>query len=118
MEQSNGGLTLGQHQEAFAEDIIRLLLEAKARGYKVRFGEVLRTPEQQQLYMRTGRTKTMNSMHLKKCAFDLHFIDSKGVLCYPKELGDYWEKLNSLNQWGGNWKTFKDQPHFQRTVRG
>ena len=116
MEKSTGALSLGQHQEAFADDIVRLLLEAKARGYKVRFGEALRTPEQQQLYMQSGRTKTMNSMHLKKCAFDLHFIDPKGNLCYPQELGDYWEKLNTLNQWGGNWKTFKDQPHFQRTV--
>jgi len=31
-----------------------------------------------------------------------------------QELGDYWESLDSLNRWGGNWKTLYDFPHFER----
>ncbi len=108
-------MTLGQHQEIFSRHLCQLLQEAFNRGYEVRMGEVQRPIEMQELYMKTGRTKTMNSMHLKKCAADLHFIKD-GVLCYPKELGDFWESLDPKNQWGGNWKSFKDGPHFQRTV--
>lgn len=107
--------TLGVHQEFFSRDLVKLMAKAHALGYEVRMGEVQRTVEMQEIYMKTGRSKTMNSMHLKKCAADLHFTKN-GVLCYPQEIGDFWESLNPLNQWGGNWKSFKDQPHFQRTV--
>jgi len=108
-------MDLGQHQEAFSHDIVSLAMKAFSLGYEIRWGEVERPIEMQQLYVKTGRSKTMNSMHIKKCAADLHFFKD-GVLCYPEELGTYWESLNPLNQWGGNWKSFKDQPHFQRTV--
>lgn len=108
-------MTLGQHQEAFTRDLVKLINKAHELGYEVRMGEVLRPIEMQELYMKTGRSKTMNSMHIKKCAADLHFITA-GKLVYPKELGTFWEELNPLNQWGGNWKSFKDSPHFQRTV--
>lgn len=108
-------MTLGEHQEAFSRDLFLLLVKAYELGYKVRIGEVERTIEQQKLYMRQGRSKTMNSMHLRKCAADLHFT-LNGELCYPQELGDYWESLSKENQWGGNWNSFKDKPHFQRTV--
>lgn len=107
-------MTLGQHQEAFSRDLAKLLLKGFALGYEARIGEVLRTPEQQALYVQTGRSKTMNSLHLKKCAADIHWFD-QGRICYPEEIGQYWESLSSLNKWGGNWN-FKDEPHYQRTV--
>ena len=109
-------LTLGQHQEAFSRDLCQLLTYAFGLGYEVRIGEVFRTKEQQAIYLKAGLSKTMNSMHLLKCAADLHFVKD-GTLCYPKELGDFWVSLNPFNQWGGRWK-FKDEPHFQRTVSG
>lgn len=108
-------MSLGQEQEEFSKDLCKLMLHAFDLGYGVRMGEVQRTPEQQKIYVDAGRSKTMNSIHLKKCAADLHFTKN-GVLCYPQELGDYWESLSSQNSWGGNWKSFKDSPHFQRTV--
>lgn len=108
-------MTLGQHQEAFSRDLVKLLSKAHSLGYEVRIGEVERTVEQQQLYVKQGKSKTMNSIHLKKCAADLHFTKD-GAICYPQELGDYWESLDPINQWGGNWKTFVDRPHFQRTA--
>ena len=106
-------MTLGEHQEKFSRHLAKLLQRAWELGYEVRMGEVQRPIEMQELYVKTGRSKTMNSQHLKKCAADLHFTKA-GVLCYPKELGDFWESLDPLNQWGGNWKSFKDQPHFER----
>lgn len=108
-------MTLGEHQQSFSRDLVRLITAAHDRGYEVRIGEVERPIEMQQLYVRTGRSKTMNSRHLKKCAADLHFFKD-GKLCYPAELGEYWESLNPLNSWGGNWNSFKDAPHFERKV--
>lgn len=106
-------MTLGEHQQAFSRDLHKLLGKAFELGYEIRIGEVERTIEQQKIYVQTGRSKTMNSNHLKKCAADLHFVKG-GELCYPQELGDYWETLNPINSWGGNWKSFKDKPHFER----
>jgi hypothetical protein len=108
-------MTLGEHQQHFARDLVLLLSHAHSLGYEVRIGEVERPVEMQQIYVRTGRSKTMNSIHIKKCAADLHFFKD-GKLCYPDELGEYWESLNPLNSWGGNWNSFKDKPHFQRTA--
>lgn len=106
-------MKLGEHQEKFSRHLMALLARAFAAGYEVRIGEVFRTAEQQQIYVETGRSKTMNSNHLKKCAADLHFF-MDGKLCYPKELGDYWESLDTLNRAGMFWKGFRDDPHFER----
>jgi hypothetical protein len=106
-------MTLGQHQEKFASDLAKLIQYAISLGYGVRIGEVERPIMMQEFYVKTNRSKTMNSQHLKKCAADLHFT-LKGVLCYPDNLGQYWESLDPINSWGGNWKSFKDKPHFER----
>jgi hypothetical protein len=114
-------LPLGRQQELFSLDVSKLLIKAIALGYGIRFGEAERTVEQQKIYVQTGRSKTLDSQHLKKCAIDLHFTKD-GVLCYPEELGLYWESLSDLNRWGGSWRgliqsgksNFKDLPHFER----
>jgi len=108
-------MTLGEHQEAYTRDHVQLLLRAFELGYEVRKGEAQRMPEMQAIYVQTGRSKTFNSMHIKKLADDLHFMKG-GKLCYPEELGRYWESLNPLNQAGMFWKSFKDSPHFERKV--
>jgi hypothetical protein len=106
-------MTLGQHQEAFARDLAKLLSKAFELGYDARLGELQRTVDQQTIYVKTGKSQTMNSMHLKKCAIDIFFTRS-GQLVYPEELGKYWESLNSLNQAGMFWRKFKDGPHYER----
>lgn len=106
-------MTLGQHQEAFSRDLAKLLCFALNRDYAIRMGEVERPLAMQEIYFKNGRSKTMKSNHLKKCAADLHFFKD-GQLCYPQELGDFWESLDPLNSWGGNWNSFKDSPHFER----
>jgi hypothetical protein len=106
---------LGQHQEKFSRDLCKLLAYAFNSGYEVRMGEVERPIMVQEHYFKTGRSKTMNGMHLKKCAADLHFFKD-GQICYPPEMGAFWESLDPLNSWGGNWNTFKDGPHFERRV--
>jgi hypothetical protein len=106
-------MTLGQQQEIFSMHLANLIMEAIRRGYGVRIGEVQRTIDQQKLYIKQGRSKTMSSRHLDKCAADLHFTKD-GKLCYPEELGKFWESLDEKNSAGMFWKSFKDSPHFQR----
>ncbi len=108
-------MTLGEQQEIFAKDIVALLIKAFTLGYNVRLGEAQRPVEMQEIYVRDGRSKTMNSQHLKKLAFDLFFTKNNEVV-YPQELGDYWESLSPENRWGGNWTSFKDKPHYERYV--
>jgi peptidoglycan L-alanyl-D-glutamate endopeptidase CwlK len=112
---------LGEQQQLFTRDLVTLILKAFEDGYEVRMGEVERPLEMQQIYVNTGRSKTMDSSHTKKCAADLHFFKD-GILCYPRELGKFWESLSPLNRWGGSWRgriesgksNFKDAPHVER----
>lgn len=110
-------MSLVNEQAAFLDDVCKLLAKAKELGFVVTGGELYRTPEQQRIYVQTGRSQTMNSNHLRRCAIDLNFFRN-GALTYDigalKPLGDYWESLDPKNRWGGNWTTFKDVPHFER----
>lgn len=110
-------MSLVTEQAAFLQDAARLIIHANSLGWTVTGGELFRTTEQQAIYVKTGRSKTANSYHLKRLAIDLNFLKD-GKLVYDiaalKPLGDYWEGLSPLNSWGGNWKSFKDVPHFER----
>jgi len=108
-------MRLGQHQEEFAKDLMQLMLKATILGYGIRMAEVFRPKETQAIYVERGLSTTLDSMHLKKCAADIYFTKS-GKLVYPKELGEFWESLDPLNQAGMFWTKFKDKPHYQRTV--
>jgi len=117
-------MSLVREQAAFLKDVAKLITFAETQGFVVTGGELYRTAEQQDIYVKTGRSKTMNSNHLKRCAIDLNFfIDQNGALALTyeidklKPLGEYWEKLTpGKNSWGGNWSSFKDVPHFERRV--
>ena len=110
-------MSLVAEQAAFLLDACKLIQKASELGFTVTGGELARTVEQQEIYMKTGKTKTMASNHLKRCAIDLNFFkDGKLVYDIPtlKPVGDYWESLSPKNSWGGNWASFKDVPHFER----
>lgn len=110
-------MSLVTEQAAFLLDVCKLVVYASDEGFQVTGGELFRTAEQQAIYVKTGKSKTMNSNHLKRLAIDLNFILA-GELCYDKaklqDIGNYWEKLSPKNSWGGNWNSFKDMPHFER----
>ena len=110
-------MTLGENQEAFMRDVEKLLIYLHINGYSVRGGELERTQAQQEIYYNTGKSKTMQSNHLKRCAIDLHIFKNGAWLQSKQdlqEIGNYWESLNSLNRWGGNFTSFLDTPHFER----
>jgi peptidoglycan L-alanyl-D-glutamate endopeptidase CwlK len=110
-------MSLVVEQAAFLKDVVLLLKKVEELGFVVTAGELFRTPEQQQIYVKTGRSTTMNSNHLRRCAIDLN-IFKDNTLVYDinilRPLGEYWKSLNSKNDWGGFWKSFKDVPHFER----
>lgn len=117
-------MSLGKEQEIFASHAVRLIQKAWELGFAVRLGEVQRPIEMQQIYVNTGRSKTMNSQHIKKLAIDLILLRD-GKICTRaqiKPLGDWWEALDIKNRWGGNWRglvdagksSFVDAPHFER----
>lgn len=112
-------MTLSDHQAAFLLDACKLIAFATSQGWKVTGGELYRTVEQQEIHIKAGRSKTMRSKHLKRCAIDLNFFKD-GKLCWDKKelapLGEYWEGLNPLNRWGGNFRSLVDTPHFERNV--
>lgn len=117
-------MSLSKEQQAFTRDVVKLLNKAFELGYEITLGEALRTQEQQEIYIKTGKSKTSNSMHLKKCAIDLNCFKDGVLVEVPYELGKYWESLSPLNRWGGSWRglveanksKFVDKPHFERSV--
>lgn len=112
-------MSLNQEQAAFLLDACKLIEYATAQGFVVTGGELYRTPEQQAIYLKTGRSKTMQSNHLRRLAIDLNFFKA-GQIIWDKEtlapLGAFWESLHPKNRWGGNFKSLVDCPHFERNV--
>lgn len=106
-------------QADFLQDVALLIQKAREMGFLVTGGELFRTPEQQQIHIKAGRSKTMNSMHLSRRAIDLNFFKD-GKLIWDKDaiapLGKYWESLHPLNSWGGNGIKLVDVPHFSRGI--
>ena len=117
-------MTLGEKQELFLLNAAKLILWAFNGGYHIRGGELLRTAEQQQIYLKMGRSKTMNSRHLDKLAIDLNLIKN-GSLSNNSEdykpLSEYWMSLHPYNVWGSDWnrnhqytdEKFLDPYHFE-----
>lgn len=97
-------------------DVEVLLMFIHSCGYNVRGGELWRPDEMQAIYVKTGRSKTMNGQHPKKCAIDLHILLA-GQIVYPEEVGRFWEALSPENRAGMFFKSFKDGPHFERYWR-
>lgn len=112
-------MSLSKEQADFLLDVCKLVQYSTEQGWMVTGGELYRTPEQQEIYLKTGRSKTMASNHLKRLAIDLNFFKN-GKLVWDKAqiapLGAYWESLNPKNRWGGNFKSLVDVPHFERNM--
>ena len=109
-------MSMVDEQHAFLQDVAKLIVYATSLGLKVTGGELHRTPEQQAIYVQTGRSKTLKSKHLERLAIDLNFFKD-GKLTYDvPEVGKYWESLSSKNSAGMFWKSFKDAPHFERRI--
>lgn len=114
-------------QMQFVDDVMSKLIPfINSHGLLITFGECLRTVEQQKLYFDQGKSKTMDSQHIKKLAIDLNFfypikltlISDRNII---KPIGDYWESISIQHRWCGSWRglidsgksSFIDIPHFE-----
>lgn len=87
--------------------------------------EGLRTEKRQRLLVASGASTTMNSRHLTGHAVDLvAYIGSRIAWDWPlyykiaEAMKHSADELNISIEWGGDWKKFKDGPHFQLPWRG
>lgn len=101
--------------------LVDLMTEVLQKSpYDFGITEGLRTLEKQKEYVRTGKSQTMNSYHLKGKAVDIKvYKDGKVTwdLKYYKEIANLVKRTAAEKglkiTWGGDWKTLIDGPHFQ-----
>ena len=109
-------MKLSEKQRAFGRDITKLFEEINHRGMSFTFGEAFRSEEQAAIYAESGKG-IQNSLHCKRLAIDINLFDANGKFLSTtedhRELGTYWESLDPMNSWGGNFKR-KDGCHYQR----
>lgn len=86
--------------------------------------EGLRTKASQRKLIAKGASKTMRSRHLTGHAVDLGAFVNGTVSWdwnYYYDIADAMfdasKELHIPLEWGGNWKRFKDGPHFQLPIR-
>ncbi|QEE51038.1 M15 family metallopeptidase [Flavobacterium alkalisoli] len=101
-------------QSIFLKNVALLILWAYENGYELTAGELLRTEEQQQIYLKKGLTKTTHSRHQDKLAIDLNLFVN-GVYQSQREpykpLAEKWKSLHPDNVAGYDWGW--DANHFE-----
>jgi hypothetical protein len=112
-------MTLSDTQWEFLKHVAELIIYAEAMGFKLTGGDLKRSHLQQQQYVQTGASKTLDSDHLRGLAIDFNIFfdeDGDGKKGYLEgdatPLGTYWKGLHPDNYWGGDWGW--DKPHFGR----
>ncbi|WP_163183347.1 peptidoglycan-binding protein [Neobacillus sedimentimangrovi] len=111
---------LADHTKAAAIKWYQYLVD---NNINVLIYETIRTKETQQKYVREGASKTMRSYHIVGQALDFVPVDDKGNThwdWYGKaEIQKAIAEAKWLGfEWGGDWKSFKDQPHLQYNYKG
>ena len=61
-------MSLVHQQNIFLLHVAELIRKAAELGFLASGGELYRTAEQQAIHMKAGRSKTLNSQHLKRLA--------------------------------------------------
>ena len=82
--------------------------------------EGLRSPERQQILVASGGSQTLNSRHITGHAVDLGaWVDNQVDWSWPlyakiaNAMKAAAKELGVAIVWGGDWRTFKDGPHFE-----
>lgn len=99
--------------------IIRFAASKSSQRFRVLEG--MRTLERQKQLVKKGASKTLNSRHLTGHAVDIAPIDGKGQVSWDWPLyhklapvvKQAAKELGTPIEWGGDWKSFKDGPHWQ-----
>jgi len=107
-------MKLSQSQRIFSLNLAKLIIWIYDNGMECTMGEVLRTQEQQEIYVKSGKSKTSNSKHLLKLAADINLFiggEYKTDKESYKEMAKYWKSLHENNVAGYDWGW--DSNHFE-----
>ena len=99
--------------------LVRIALQVSRYDFTVTEG--IRTEERQRMLVETGKSTTMNSRHLHGLAVDVMVYDENGKgtweMPYYEAVADAFAEASRITgitvEWGGDWRSFKDGPHFQ-----
>ncbi|EAX4766232.1 M15 family metallopeptidase [Salmonella enterica] len=103
-------------------DLIRVIrLASQLSPVDFIITEGLRTPARQQELVRAGKSQTLNSRHLTGHAVDLapwvnNTIPWQDWQAFSRVAQAMKQAASALSVpivWGGDWKHFKDGPHFE-----
>lgn len=107
--------------EGVHPDLVRVVkraIELTTMDFGITQG--LRTIEQQRQYVRDGKSMTMNSRHLTGHAVDVVAYRNGSVTWtasdydpIAKAFKQAAAELKISIAWGGDWKRFRDCPHFE-----
>lgn len=105
---------------------IQLVDACEKQGLKIKVTDCFRTKEEQDALYAQGRTKPGNivtnapgssysSHHMWGTAFDICRNDGAGAY---NESGNFFARIGAIGvsiglEWGGNWTSIVDKPHFQ-----
>lgn len=107
--------------------VLKLLMEKAIETSPLDFTiiETVRTKEQQIINIKKGVSKTVKSRHIPEVNKS-GYSEAVDIATYPidwnnierfKQLAIHIKKtadlMNIKIEWGGDWKTFKDYPHWQ-----
>mgnify|MGYP003639088811 FL=1 len=96
-------------------DIVKLAISLTGQDFSV--GEGLRSVARQKKLVATGKSTTMNSRHITGHAVDLfpYPLSWDWEYFYPiaDAMKDAAKELKIDLEWGGDWESFPDGPHFQ-----
>ena len=107
-------MKLSEKQQHFTRMVGILIGYAHSMNIGLTFGEAWRTKEQQEIYLKSGKSKTVDSKHLERLAVDFNvFIkgEYRTDRASYEALGNHWKSLDSSNKWGGDWGW--DANHFE-----
>ena len=98
--------------------VVKLAIELSDIDFQVIEG--VRSKARQEQLVKAGASKTMNSRHLTGHAVDLAALINDSVRwdwpLYSKIADAMKQAATQLKisiEWGGDWRTFKDGPHFE-----
>ncbi|CAI1513733.1 Uncharacterised protein [Serratia quinivorans] len=102
--------------------VVRRSLELSPVDFGITEG--LRSRERQKQMVAAGASQTMNSRHLTGHAVDVVAYLGSNISWewkYYEQIAAAFKQagaeLGTVIEWGGDWKTLKDGPHFQLTFR-
>lgn len=95
--------------------VVKRAIQITEQDFSV--GEGLRSLARQRELVSTGNSKTMNSRHLTGHAVDLFPYPLSWDWKYYYPIADAMKQaakeLGVNLEWGGDWESFRDGPHFQ-----